>query len=216
MIRFTALVVAAIVLAAPTTGCRRAASASRTSSVSTVPAAPAASAAHADAANQAADSGLAGDPQPQSARMPEDPVAGHQSDLEWRAHMAAEERDRQLGYDRRKLKQHQALVKLLRAAFTRYDRARTGAAVTKAQKAIASSMKALRARITVIDHWGVNSPLLGDYDSLLALLAELYPEARRAALRGDGSALAVLRTDVDRKLAKMAAWLRDAAASEDE
>jgi hypothetical protein len=70
--------------------------------------------------------------------------------------------------------------------------------------------------MTAIDHWGVNSPLLDDYQALLTTLAGPYPDAKLAALNGHPTALGVLHADVDRRRKKMAAWLAAAAASEDE
>ena len=149
-------------------------------------------------------------------RLPEDPVAGKQSEIQWRAHMAAEERERQLGYDKHKLEEHQAVVKLLRAARSRYDRATTETAVAKARSRMPVLIEDLRNRITAIDRWGVNSRLLGDYDALIVALSDAYPEARIAALKGDARALEALRGDWDRRTKKVSDWLHDAAISEDE
>lgn len=149
-------------------------------------------------------------------RLPEDPTAGHQSEIQWRAHMDAEERERQLGYDKRRLSEHRTVIKLLGAARARYDRAKTAAAVARARSTTEASIKEVRRRITAIDHWGVNSPLLTDYHELIGLLTSAYPEARIAALSGDGGALTQLRSDMDRRVQKMKKWLEEAQDSEDE
>src|SRR6476661_5191136 len=46
-------------------------------------------------------------------RLPEDAVAGKKSEAQWREHMAFEERERQMGFDRERLKEHRAVLKLL-------------------------------------------------------------------------------------------------------
>ena len=157
-----------------------------------------------------------GGPDADPGRLPEDPVAGHRSEIEWRAHMDAEERERQLGYDKRRLKEHRAVIKRLRAARARYDRALTAGAVVRASSRMPALIADVRDRIVAIDHWGVNSPLLKDYDALIAALTGAYPEARLASLRGDADALTRLRRDLDHRIRKMTDWLGQAARSEDE
>src|SRR5262245_57374397 len=56
-------------------------------------------------------------------RLPEDPVAGAKSTQQWKEFMVAEEHERQLHYDRARLKQHRAMLKFLVATRARYDRA---------------------------------------------------------------------------------------------
>lgn len=153
---------------------------------------------------------------PQPPRLPENPVAGQKSHEQWLAQMALEERERQLGYDRRKMKQHRALLAVLLAARKRYDAARTPAAVAALSARTPALLEDAHRRIAAIDHWGVNSPLLPDYQALLQALADSYPAAVTAALHGDRGPLAQARADMDRRLASMRAWLKAAAESEDE
>jgi len=151
-----------------------------------------------------------------SGRLPEDPEAGRKSELQWRAHLDFEERERQQIFDRQRIKQHRAVIKLLGAARTRYDRARTPAAVARVREAMPATIEEARRQINAIDHWGNNSPLLKDYDALIAALSGAYPEARLAALGGDGATLAQLRGEIDGRVRKMKQWLEEAARSEDE
>jgi hypothetical protein len=130
--------------------------------------------------------------------------------------MAFEERERKLHYDRDRIREHRALMRLLAGARARYDRARTSAAVAAAQTRLPETVAEARRRIKVIDHWGNNSNLLADYDVILKVLADDYPAARLAALRGDPKPQADLRGELDARDKKMAAWLKEAAASEDE
>ncbi|MFI5308634.1 MAG: hypothetical protein ACHQ53_14840, partial [Polyangiales bacterium] len=118
-------------------------------------------------------------------RLPEDPVAGKQSELQWREHMAQEEHERQLGFDRKRLKEHRAVVKLIVAARARYDRARTAAAVAKVRTDMPRAIAEVRRRVTEIDRWGVNSRLLRDYDALATSLLGPYADAKVAAIKGD-------------------------------
>jgi hypothetical protein len=155
-------------------------------------------------------------PAPPAARLPEDPVAGRLSELQWRQHMLAEEHERQLAFDHNRVEQHRGVVELLAAARTRYDRARTQAAVARVQGGMPAVRAELRKRTTAIDHWGVTSPLLADYDAWMAALEGAYPTARIAALGGDADRLGDVRADLDRRAKKIDDWLEEAAASEDE
>jgi len=154
--------------------------------------------------------------EPAPGRLPEDPAAGKKSEAQWQQHMEAEERERQLGYDRRKIREHRKTMKLLAAARARYDRARTAAAVARVRATMSTLREQLRARETAIDHWGVNSRLLADYEATIAALEGAYPDAKVAALSGDGQPLRDLRAELDRRTKKMNEWLTEAAASEDE
>jgi hypothetical protein len=149
-------------------------------------------------------------------RLPEDPVAGKQSELQWREHMEEEEHERQILFDRQHLEEHRALVKLIVATRARYDGAKTEAAVVKARADMPRRTAEIRRRITEIDHWGVNSRLLSDYDALSASLSDAYPLAKTEALKGDERALTAARADLDGRLQKIDAWLKEAAESEGE
>lgn len=149
-------------------------------------------------------------------RLPEDPVAGKRSEEQWRAHMREEEEHRQLAFDRRRLKQHRAVVRLLTAARARYDRARSEAEVTRVSARMPAVADDVRRRMKAIDPWGNNSRPLADYEALLAVLATGYPAAKRAALAGDGQSLAQLRTETDERFDKITRWLAEAAETEDE
>ena len=148
--------------------------------------------------------------------LAEDREAGEKSQQQWRSHLQFEERERQLGYDRRRMKEHRALIDVLAAARKRYDAARTLPAVGKLQARTPSLVEDVRTRMSAIDHWGVNSPLLDDYRALLASLTETYPTAVKAALDGDRRALTDARAEMDRLLKAMQAWLKEARESQDE
>jgi hypothetical protein len=178
-------------------------------------AAPSAQASSVSAAVAAAS----GPPSPtgsEPARLPEDPVAGQRASAQWREHLQEEEVERRLNYDRRKLPDHRAVLNLLRAARARYDQAQSKAAVLGLQRSLPQALAPLDARIEKIDHWGVNSNVLGDYAELKRVLLTSYPEARIAALSGDKPPFEAASADFDTRLKKVEAWLERAAESEDE
>jgi hypothetical protein len=130
--------------------------------------------------------------------------------------MAHEERERKLHYDRDRMKDHRAVLRFLVATRARYERATSKAAVLAIQARLPPAIEKVRRRIARIDHWRVSSNLLGDYDVLLAALADTYPAARISFLAGDRAHLLALRADFDRRLKAMNNWLEEAAQSQDE
>jgi hypothetical protein len=163
-----------------------------------------------------APDGLAPPPARAGDRLPEDPAAGAKSTAQWREHMAAEEHERKLHWDRDHLKEHRAVVRFLVATRARYDRAKTKAAVTAIRTRLPPAVDGVRKRITQIDRWGTNSNLLDDYDVMLKALADAYPAARVAFLEGDRAPLDAQRADFDRRTKHLNDWLAEAAESKDE
>ena len=153
---------------------------------------------------------------PHPAPLPEDPAKGAAATAQWRAHLAAEERERKLHYDRDRMKDHRAVLRFLVATRARYERATSKAAVLAIQSRLPPAIEKVRKRIARIDHWRVNSNLLGDYDVLLTALADTYPAARISFLDGERAPLLALRADFDRRFKSMNDWLAEAAESEDE
>jgi len=153
---------------------------------------------------------------PRPDRLPEDPAKGAAATAQWRAHLAAEERERKLRYDRDRMKDHRAVLRFLIATRARYERATSKATVLAIRARLPPAIDNVRRRITRIDHWGVNSNLLGDYDVMLAALADTYPTARIKFLDGDRAPLLALRADFDRRQKAINDWLAEAAESEDE
>ena len=148
---------------------------------------------------------------------PEDPVKAAKSTAQWREHLAAEDHERKLLYDRDRLKEHRAVLKLLVAARARYDRAKTKAAVLAIQKRLPATVEDVRApHRSRIDHWGTNSNLLADYDAYLNALSDGYPAARIASLDGEPAPLDAVRRDLDQRTRHIKDWLAEAAASQDE
>jgi hypothetical protein len=150
------------------------------------------------------------------ARLPEDEEAGLRAQAEWREHLAFEEEERQLMFDRQRLKAHAAIVALAKGARARYDAARSAAAALAMQKTIARQMQVLRQRVNELDPWGVNSRLLEDYAWLAATLEGPYADAVGASFDGDGERRAQLGAEFDGRMVTIADWLHKAAESEAE
>jgi hypothetical protein len=149
-------------------------------------------------------------------RLPEDAAAGLQSQLQWREHMAREEEERQLTFDRQRLDEHRAVAKLFASCRARYDRAETEAAVRTVRAEMPRRLAEIQARVKAIDHWGNNSRLLGDYEALSRSLSDGYADARVAAIQGDARAQERLRSNFDEHMKTIAAWLDKVAEGEDE
>lgn len=149
-------------------------------------------------------------------RLPEDAAAGLQSQLQWREHMAREEEERQLAFDRPRLDEHRAVAKLFASCRARYDRADTEAEVWTVRAEMPRRLAEIQARVKAIDHWGNNSRLLGEYEALLRSLSDGYADARIAAIRGDARAQERLRSSFDEHMKTIAAWLDKVAEGEDE
>ena len=150
------------------------------------------------------------------APLPEDPVLGARSTAQWQEHLAAEERERKLHYDRDRMADHRAVVQFLVGTRARYERAASKAAVTAIQARLPPRIDDVRQRIKRIDHWGGSSNLLADYDALLNALASEYPAARVRFLAGDRAPLVQSRADFDKRMKFVERWLEEAAESEDE
>jgi hypothetical protein len=158
----------------------------------------------------------AGGASPPLTRLPEDAAAGLQSQLQWREHMAREEEERQMAFDRPRLDEHRAVAKLFASCRARYDRAETPAAVWTVQAEMPRRLAEIQARVKAIDHWGNNSRLLGEYEALSRSLSDGYADARIAAIRGDARAQEQLRSSFDEHMKTIAAWLDKVAEGEDE
>jgi hypothetical protein len=167
-------------------------------------------------ATSASSTAASSPPAPPPGNLPEDADAGKKASAEWHQHLAHEEEERQLGYDRHRLPQHRGVVKLLMETRRRYDAAGTKGAVLSAEKAFRATVPDLDARLDAIDHWGVSSKVLPDYRALVTTFSEAYPNARSAALAGDTSALERVKGDVEARFKAIDAWLHEAEESEDD
>lgn len=148
--------------------------------------------------------------------LPEDPVAGKRSELQWKKHLQAEELERQMLFDRNRLKEHHALIERLAAARETLDRTKTPSDLKKAQAALEPKLKELQRDIDAIDRWKNSSRILADYDALMSALWNTYPAAKLAAMGGKTEALSQVRNDFDAHLRTMHAWLDRLEKDDDE
>jgi len=153
---------------------------------------------------------------PTSGSLPEDPDAGARSAAEWHEHLAHEERERRLGYDRRKLHEHENVLKKLRGIRQSYDAAKTKPAVMSAYSDFKAMRPKLDALFDSIDHYGVSSKVLPDYRALVETFSDAYPTARIAAVVGDPAPSERVGREVDERFRTIDAWLHEAEESEDE
>jgi hypothetical protein len=145
-----------------------------------------------------------------AARLPEDPVAGARSTEQWRERRVSRLRKRQLDFDYEHLADHRAVIEKIALARSRYDRARSEAALSAARAAMPAQLDKIKASVVHRLDTGRGSRLLADYDALLAALATSYPDAKLASLRGDASALTAVQASFDQRVQGMSAWLEEA------
>jgi hypothetical protein len=148
--------------------------------------------------------------------LPEDPEAGARATAQWREHLAHEEEERQMFFDRPRLAQHRAIARTLEQVRARYDRAKTERAVERARQAAAHALEDVARRVKALDPQGVNSRLLPNYAALQAVFGSEYAEARLAALRGDAAPLTKAREIVEPSFGVIEKWLEEAAGEDDE
>jgi hypothetical protein len=151
--------------------------------------------------------------------LPEDPVAGKRSELQWQKHLQAEEVERQMIFDRYRLTEHRALIKRIKDARDRLDRGKTPKQLQQTQRELAPGLQELRKGIDEIDRYKNSSRILSDYEALMTALSHSYPEARLAAMGGKPETLVQARADFDAHLRAMNSWLtrcedQDEAAEE--
>jgi hypothetical protein len=154
--------------------------------------------------------------EPDPTRLPEDPVAGKLSTLQWQEHLKHEEDERQALFDKPRLAQHRALVKLIEADRARYDRARSEAALAKVRADMPKQLEEIRKRMQQIDHWGTNSRVLPDYDALANVLSGAYADAKLAALKGEPAAYERAHAEFEQRLEKIEDWLHEVAEGDEE
>ncbi|HYQ04470.1 MAG TPA: hypothetical protein VER96_37615 [Polyangiaceae bacterium] len=148
--------------------------------------------------------------------LPEDPEAGERSVAQWREHLREEERERRLGYDRRRLRQHREVIQRLQQVRQSYTAATNDAAIRRVQAQLKASIPKLEKSLDAIDHWRVSSTLVPEYAKLVHLFSEEYPEARIAALSGEKAALVALESEISGRFERIDEGLHEATESEDE
>jgi hypothetical protein len=131
------------------------------------------------------------------------------------AELAAQEQARLLKFDKARLPKHVALMAFVKKTRAQLDAAATNLkgkpnAAAQLQKLVAGQRKAIVAQgkvLEAIDPKGGNSNITNDHDQNLQLLAHDYPAAIEASFNGDDKALVDLRAELDKRMAKIEAWL---------
>ncbi len=137
---------------------------------------------------------------------------------------AAEARARLVQFDKGKLAKHVALLAFERKTRQALDQAAEKLngkldAADQLKKLASSQKKAIDTQATglrALDPQGGNSFIAGDHDVVLHLLANDYPAAILAFFQGQTKALAEARAELDKRDAKISAWLEEVKASKDE
>lgn len=148
--------------------------------------------------------------------LPEDPVAAKRSTAQWQQHLDHEEDERQMGFDRRHLREHKALIKLFKNARAHYDDARDESALHKVSAGMPHELSQIERKLKELDPWGNNSRVLPDYAALQGMLGPTYENAKRAAMRGDAHALDQLQEGFKARLEHIDEWLEKAEENDEE
>jgi hypothetical protein len=148
--------------------------------------------------------------------LPEDPVAGKRSELQWKKHLQAEETERQMIFDRNRMSEHRELIKRIKQARERLDQAKTPRELTETREKLAPALRELQTGVDAVDRWKNSSRILVDYDALLAALNDGYPAAKLAAMGGNTELFSQARTSFDAHLRAMHSWLERLEKDQDE
>ena len=147
--------------------------------------------------------------------------AKKESDEKLAAQNAAEEKARLVKFDKSKLPKHVALFAFEKKTRQALDQAaeklngkldaedQLKKLATSQRKAIETQAQSLRT----MDPKGGNSNIGTDHDVILNLLANDYPEAIVAFFAGKTKPLAEVRAELDKREAKIGAWLEELKSS---
>jgi hypothetical protein len=134
---------------------------------------------------------------------------------------AAEERERVLKYDRAKLALHTQVFGFItksRGAWDALeeklgkDKAADKAAIDKLAAAQRPAIVAMAKKMATIDPQGGNSNVATDYDVMLNLLANDYPDAMVEKVEGDPKPLEEHKAELDKRIKKVSDYLAEVKA----
>jgi hypothetical protein len=135
--------------------------------------------------------------------------------------LAAEERERVLEYDRGKLALHTQVFGFItksRGAWDALeqklgkDKASDKAAIDKLAAAQRPAIVAMAKKMATIDPQGGNSNVTTDYDVMLDLLANDYPDAMTEKVEGDPKPLEEHEAELDKRIKKVSDYLAEVKA----
>jgi hypothetical protein len=135
--------------------------------------------------------------------------------------LAAEEHERVLKYDRGKLALHTQVFGFItksRGAWDALeqklgkDKAADKAAIDKLAAAQRPAIVAMAKKMATIDPQGGNSNVTTDYDVMLNLLANDYPDAMTEKIEGDPKPLEEHKAELDKRIKKVSDYLAEVKA----
>jgi hypothetical protein len=129
------------------------------------------------------------------------------------AQNASDEKNRLLKYDKAHLKEHGKVFAFILSARKSLDSQKSKEAVAKAQAKMQKPLVAMAKQMAKIDPKGGNSNVVTDYDVMLNLLANEYPDALMASFDGDKGAIAEQRQEMDKRTKKVTDWLAEVKKS---
>ena len=129
------------------------------------------------------------------------------------AQNAADEKNRLLKYDKGHLKEHGKVFAFILSARKSLDSQKSKEGVAKVQAKMQKPLVAMAKEMAKIDPKGGNSNVVTDYDVMLNLLANEYPDALMASFDGDKGAIAEQRQEMDKRTKKVTDWLAEVKKS---
>jgi hypothetical protein len=127
--------------------------------------------------------------------------------------LAGEEKARLLAYDKTKLPLHQQVFTAIKKVRASYGKAKNAEDVEKIKNAQMKTIEATGKKLPTIDPQGGNSNVTTDYDVMLNLLANEYPEALAASFGGDKAGLEAQTAELDKRSQKVEEWLAEAKSN---
>jgi hypothetical protein len=150
-------------------------------------------------------------------------LAKKEADAKLAKELADEELARLRKFDKSKLAQHGKLLAFEKQTRKALDdaaeklkgKADAAAQLEKTAEKLRKPIEAQAAMLRKMDPTGGNSNIGTDHDVTLNSLANDYPAALAAAAGGDDKPLAEARQELDKRFAKMDAWLAEVKTSKD-
>jgi hypothetical protein len=126
---------------------------------------------------------------------------------------AAAENKRLLAYDKTKMPIHQQVFASIKKFREAYAKAKSKDDVEKIRKGQQKAIDATGKKMATIDPKGGNSNVVTDYDVMLDLLSNGYPDALAASFGGEKKPLDDANAELDKRTKKIEAWLAEVKAA---
>jgi hypothetical protein len=125
---------------------------------------------------------------------------------------AAAEKTRLLKYDKTKLPVHQQVFAEIKKERGAYGKAKSKEDVEKIRAAQQKTIDATGKKMKTIDPKTGNSNVVTDYDVMLDMLSNGYPDALAASFGGDKKPVDELNAELDKRTKKIEDWLAEVKA----